>query len=55
MKPESMCLIFNPVSGQGDPEQDLALIKSILEPAIALDVQMTTPDISAATLAKKKL
>lgn len=53
MKSESMCLIFNPVAGQGNPEQDLALIKSILEPAIALDVQMTTPDISAAELAKK--
>ena len=37
MKPESMCLIFNPVAGQGNPEQDLALIKSILEPAIALN------------------
>nr|WP_217901529.1 hypothetical protein [Pseudanabaena sp. SR411] len=35
MKLESMCLIFNPVAGQGNPEQDLALIKSILEPAIA--------------------
>ena len=50
-----MCLIFNPVAGQGNPEQDLAMIRSILEPAIALDVQMTTPDISAAELAKKAM
>ncbi|PZU95319.1 MAG: lipid kinase [Pseudanabaena sp.] len=53
MQSQSISLIFNPVAGQGNPEQDLAMIRSILEPAIALDVQMTTPDISAAELAKK--
>jgi len=52
MKLESICLIFNPVSGQGNPEYDLALIKSILEPAIALDIQITTPEIGARELAK---
>jgi len=52
---KSACLIFNPVAGQGDPDRDLALIKSILEPAIALDIYMTTPEIGAAELAKKGL
>ena len=30
------CLIFNPVAGQGDSEQDLATIKACLEPEITL-------------------
>lgn len=55
MQPESMCLIFNPVAGQGNPEQDLAMIRSILEPAIALNVQMTTPEVSAAELAREAI
>ena len=33
------CLIFNPIAGQGDSEQDLATIKVCLEPEIALDIQ----------------
>ena len=32
----SACLIFNPVAGQGDPEQDLLTIQSLLEPEIEL-------------------
>lgn len=46
-------LIFNPVSGQGDPEQDLNLIKGLLEPHLHLKVHETTLDISAQVLAEK--
>jgi YegS/Rv2252/BmrU family lipid kinase len=47
----SACLIFNPVAGQGDSEQDLAMIRAILEPEIDLDIQLTTEEISAEELA----
>lgn len=47
----SACLIFNPVAGQGDSEQDLAQIRAILEPEIDLDIYLTTPEIGAAELA----
>ncbi len=46
------CLIFNPVAGQGDSEQDLAQIRSILEPEFDLDVQLTTEDVCADDLAR---
>ena len=49
------CLIFNPVAGQGNAEQDLATIKRILEPTFDLDIQYTTPDISAGELAHKAI
>lgn len=49
----SACLIFNPVSGQGDKDQDLATIKSILEPEIELDIQFTTKEISGGELARE--
>jgi YegS/Rv2252/BmrU family lipid kinase len=44
-------LIFNPVAGQGDAEQDLAKICAILEPAIALEVHHTTAELDADQLA----
>ncbi len=44
----SACLIFNPVAGQGDPEQELAQIREILEPEIDLDIYMTTEEIAPA-------
>jgi len=47
----SACLIFNPVAGQGDPEQDLATIKALLEPEIDLDIQLTTAEVGADALA----
>lgn len=47
----SACLIFNPVAGQGDSEQDLATIRALLEPEIDLDIQTTTEEIGADTLA----
>lgn len=37
-------LIFNPVSGQGNPDQDLALIRKILEPQVQLNVILTNED-----------
>ena len=48
----SACLIFNPVAGQGDPEQDLQTIRSILEPEIDLDIQFTTEEVGADLLAQ---
>jgi YegS/Rv2252/BmrU family lipid kinase len=47
----SAYLIFNPVAGQGDAEQDLAKICAILEPAIALEVHHTTAELDADQLA----
>jgi len=49
----SACLIFNPVAGQGDPEQDLLTIQSLLEPEIALDIRLTTPEVDAGQLARE--
>lgn len=45
-------LIFNPIAGQGDSQQELALIRDLLEPHLNLHVLLTTPDISAADLTK---
>ncbi|MBD2073813.1 YegS/Rv2252/BmrU family lipid kinase [Phormidium sp. FACHB-592] len=47
----SACLIFNPVAGKGDPDQDLATIKALLEPEIDLDIQLTTEEVGADALA----
>ena len=38
-------LIFNPISGQGDPVNELAEIRSHLEPQIMLQVWMTKPEL----------
>ncbi|NQV10843.1 MAG: YegS/Rv2252/BmrU family lipid kinase [Cyanobacteria bacterium] len=38
-------LIFNPVAGQGDPNQELAQIRYLLEPQILLNVVMTKVDV----------
>lgn len=46
-------LIFNPVSGQSNAEQDLALIQRLLEPHFHLEVHQTTLDDCAEDLAKK--
>ncbi len=48
-------LIFNPVSGQNNAEQDLTLIKKLLEPAMELVVHFTTEEISAEHLTKKAI
>lgn len=49
----SACLIFNPVAGQSDPDQDLAKIRALLEPEIDLDIYLTTPEVDAAQLARE--
>lgn len=51
----SACLIYNPVAGQGDSEQDLATIKRILEPEFDLDIQFTTKEINGGQLARQAL
>jgi YegS/Rv2252/BmrU family lipid kinase len=45
-------LIFNPVAGQGNPEQDLALIRQLLEPHLSLHIHQTTPETQPASLVK---
>ncbi|WP_228061586.1 YegS/Rv2252/BmrU family lipid kinase [[Phormidium] sp. LEGE 05292] len=51
----SACLIFNPVSGRGNPDGDLELIKSILESELELDIQFTSEEVSAKQLAREAL
>lgn len=48
-------LIFNPVSGQGDPQETLRTIEESLSPYYHLSVSCTTPDIGAAQLAREAL
>lgn len=48
-------LIFNPVSGQGNPDQALAQIKAILEPQMHVAVHFTSPEESAEQLAKEAI
>ena len=45
-------LIFNPVSGQGDPEIELAEIRAHLEPQFMLQIWNTRPDRDPAEQAK---
>lgn len=48
-------LIFNPVSGTGNPDQDVALIRQLLEPQIQLRVVFTQPDVSAMEQARESV
>lgn len=48
-------LIFNPVSGQGDAEADLAYLRSQFDPAFDLVVYETSPERGAGLLAKQSL
>lgn len=48
-------LIFNPISGQGNAEEDLKLIQDLLKPAMELVVCLTTPEISALQLAQEAI
>jgi methylglyoxal synthase len=48
-------LIFNPVSGQGNAQQDLALIQKLLAPLIRVNVHLTTPEISAEQLTQEAI
>ena len=45
-------LIFNPVAGQGNADEDLATIKRLLQPAMELIVHITTTEISPQKLAQ---
>lgn len=47
----SACLIFNPVAGQGDSDQDLATILALLEPELKIDLRLTTSELFADQLA----
>ena len=51
-KVRSACLIFNPVAGQGNPEEDLAQIQAILELEIELEICLTTAEVDADHLAQ---
>lgn len=51
-KSRSVCLIFNPVAGQGNPDDDLAQIRAILEPEIELEICLTTAEVDADHLAQ---
>lgn len=47
------CLIFNPVAGQGNPDQDLATIQSLLDTdEIDLEIVVTTAECEPGELAK---
>lgn len=48
-------LIFNPVAGQGDVDQDLDVIHRLLCPALDLHVYLTTPEKDADSLAHAAL
>ena len=45
-------LIFNPISGQGNPNQDLKLIRQILEPQIQVNVIFTDTEVTPGQQAK---
>lgn len=49
------CLIFNPVAGQNDPEQNLAMIRTLLEPELNLDIRFTTPEMDANIIASEAI
>ncbi|MEM8502943.1 MAG: methylglyoxal synthase [Cyanobacteria bacterium P01_D01_bin.1] len=48
-------LIFNPISGQGNPDQDLKLIRQILEPQIQVNVICTEPDVTPGQQAREAI
>ncbi|MEL6910400.1 MAG: methylglyoxal synthase [Cyanobacteria bacterium J06598_4] len=48
-------LIFNPVSGNGNGQQDLDFIKQTLEPHLHLEVHLTSPDIDPRELAEQAI
>ena len=49
----SAYLIFNPVSGLGNANQDLLLIRQLLEPYFHLKVHLTTPETDPTELARE--
>lgn len=55
MQPTEACLIFNPASGQTNPEEDLATIQRMLEPNINLDIRFTTVEKDADEIAAEAI
>ena len=49
------CLIFNPVAGQTNPDEDLATIQRLLEPEMDLDIRFTTPEMNADKIATEAI
>lgn len=45
-------LIFNPIAGQGNPDQELTLIRQILEPQIQVNIILTQADVDPAEQGK---
>jgi methylglyoxal synthase len=48
-------LIYNPIAGQGNAEQDLTLIRELLEPQLNLQIHFTQPNVDPATLATEAI
>ena len=48
-------LIYNPVAGQGNAQQELTLIRELLEPHLHLHIHFTEPEIDPATLATQAI
>ena len=49
------CLIFNPVAGQTNPDEDLATIQRLLEPEMDLDIRFTTAETNADKIASEAI
>lgn len=47
------CLIFNPVAGSNNSEQELERIKELLSSRLDLDIQLTTKEVGADKLAQE--
>ncbi len=48
-------LIFNPVSGQGNADQDLAQIEELLNPAMEVVVHLTAPNVHPRELVEEAI
>lgn len=51
----SACLIFNPIAGQRDPDQDLCKIQTLLKPEFELEIWLTSKEVDAAQLADRAI
>jgi methylglyoxal synthase len=48
-------LIYNPVAGQGNAEQDLTLIRQLLQPHVSLHISETTPETDPKDLVQRAI
>jgi methylglyoxal synthase len=48
-------LIFNPISGQGNSDEELKIIREMITPNFSLHIHQTTPDLSAEQLANEAI